>query len=183
MRINVSQLLKEPIGATRSYKVNEVADITGDSGSHIVHGKIKLLRTDQGVLAKIALRTDVEVTCSRCLSSFDCPLTLNFEEEYFPVLDIIGGTPLSPPDEPGCLTIDEHHILDSTEAARQYALLTIPMKPVCNTNCAGLCSVCGHNLNKGPCGCPPQKADPCWSKLKELSLAGNTSVIELKGAE
>ncbi len=183
MRISVSQLLKEPIGATRNYKVNEVADVTCDGDSDMVHGKIKLVRTDRGVLAKVALRTDVEVTCSRCLSSFYCPLTLNFEEEYFPVLDIIGGTPLPLPDEPGCLTIDEHHILDPTEAVRQYALLAIPMKPLCSANCAGLCPICGQNLNGGSCNCPPQEVDPRWSKLKELSLAGNTAVNELKGAE
>ena len=183
MRINVAQLLKASIGSIRNYKMNEIVDIAGDGNGSTVEGEIKLMRTDQSILAKATLHTEVEITCSRCLSSFGCPLTLNFEEEYFPTVDVVGGTSMSLPDEPGCFTIDEHHILDLTEAIRQYALLATPMKPLCKTNCAGLCPNCGHNLNQGHCNCPPQGGDPCWSKLKELSLAIDTSVNEWKGAE
>ena len=183
MKMNVAQLLKTPIGSIRSYKVNEIVDIAGDGSGNMVQGEIKLMRTDRGILAKGILHIEVEVTCSRCLSLFSCPLTLNFEEEYFPTVDIAGGVPPPLPDEPGCFTIDEHHILDLTEAIRQYALLAIPMKPLCRANCAGLCLNCGHNLNQGPCNCPPQGGDPQWSKLKELSLASDTSVNERKGAE
>jgi len=183
MQINVSQLLKAPIGSIRSRKVNEIVDIAGDGNSSMVQGEIKLMRTDRGILAKATLYTEVEITCSRCLSLFSCPLALNIEEEYFPTVDVIGGVPLPLPDEPGCFTIDEHHILDLTEATRQYALLAIPMKPLCKADCAGLCPSCGHNLNQGPCNCPPQEADPRWSKLKELSLASDTLLNEQKGAE
>ena len=183
MQINVSQLLKAPIGSIRSYKVNEVVDIASNGSGNVVHGEIKLTRTDRGILAKGTLHTEVKVTCSRCLSSFSCPLTLNFEEGYFPTVDVVGGVPIPLPDEPGCFTIDERHILDLTEAIRQYALLAIPMKPVCRTDCAGLCPNCGHNLNYGPCNCPPQEADPRWSKLIESSLASDTLANEKKGAE
>jgi uncharacterized protein len=96
---------------------------------------------------------------------------------------VVGGVPLPLPDEPGCFTIDERHILDLTEAIRQYTLLAIPMKPVCKTNCAGLCPNCGHNLNYGPCNCPPQEVDPRWSKLIESSLASDTLANEKKGAQ
>jgi len=163
--------------------MNEIVDIAGDGSGSMVQGEIKLMRTDQGILARGILNTEVEVTCGRCLSLFSCPLTLNIEEEYFPTVDVIGGVSLPLPDEPGCFTIDEHHILDLTEAIRQYALLVIPMKPLCRANCAGLCPNCGHNLNQGPCNCPPQGGDPRWSKLKELSLASDTPVNERKGAE
>jgi len=183
IRINVSQLLKAPIGSIRSYKLNEIVDVAGDGSGSTVQGEIKLMRTDRGILAKAILHTEVEVTCSRCLSLFSCPLTLNIEEEYFPTVDVIGGVPLPLPDEPSCFTIDEHHILDLTEAIRQYALLAIPMKPLCKASCAGLCPNCGYNLNQGPCNCPPQEADPRWSKIRESSLAGDISATERKGAE
>ncbi len=183
MRINISQLLKESIGSTRNYRMNEIVDITGDGNGSMVQGGIKLMHTDRGILAKVTLHTEVEVTCSRCLSSFRYPLTLNFEEEYFPTVDILGGTSLPLPDEPGSFTIDGHHILDLTDAIRQYALLAIPMKPLCRANCDGLCPYCGHNLNQEPYNCPPQGANPPWSKLKELSLAGDTTTNEWKGAE
>jgi uncharacterized protein len=168
MRINVSQQLKSSIGSIRNYEVSEVVSIAG--GDSMVEGKVTLVRTDRGILTEATLHTEVEVTCSRCLSLFDYPLTLSIEEEYFPITDVVSGTSLSLPEEPGCFTIDEHHVLDLTEAIRQYALLVIPMKPLCRQDCAGLCPTCGHNLNQGPCDCLPQQADPRRSKLNKLAL-------------
>ena len=183
MQINVSQLLKALIGSIRSYKINDIIDVADDGRSSMVQGEIKLMRTDRGILARGILHTEVEVTCSRCLSLFSCPLTLKIEEEYFPTVDVTYGVPLPLPEEPGCFTIDEHHILDLTEAIRQYAMLAIPMKPLCRGNCAGLCPNCGHNLNHEPCNCLPQEIDPRWSKLTELLLTNDKPVNAQKGAE
>jgi len=166
MQINVSQQLKEPIGSVRNYQVGGTVDITG-SGSP-VQGEVRLIRTNRGIMTKGILHTKVEVTCSRCLSLFNQPLTLDIEEEYYPVTDVVSGVPLPLPDETGCFTIDEKHILDLTEAIRQYSLLAIPMKPVCRQDCAGLCPQCGHNLNQGPCDCSLHRKEPGWSELTKL---------------
>jgi uncharacterized protein len=152
MQINVSQLLKAPIGSIREYEVDEVIDVEGSECP--VQGKVRLMRTNRSILVKGTLNTQVEATCSRCLNLFGCPLTLNIEEEYFPTADVVSGVPLSLPDEPGCFTIDEHHVLDLTEAISQYIVMAIPMKPLCREDCAGLCLQCGRNLNEEPCGCP-----------------------------
>jgi len=169
MQINVSQQLKAPVGSIRSYQLSDSVDIVGDGSGSMVQGEVRLTRTDRGILVQGRLHADVEITCGRCLSPFSCPLELNIEEEYFPVTDIISGALLSLPDEPGCFTIDERNILDLTEAIRQYALLSIPMKPLCREDCAGLCPKCGHNLNQGACHCLPQEIDPRWSKLGKLA--------------
>jgi len=176
MEINVSQQLKAPIGSRRSYEVSEIINVAG--GNSMFQGKVGLMRTDRGILVKGTLCTEVEVTCSRCLSLFSCPLTLNIEEEYFPVVDVGSGTSLPLPEEPGCFTIDERHILDLTEAIRQYMLLVIPMKPLCRENCAGLCPSCGHNLNQGPCKCPPQRAESHSFESSKLTLASDVAVNE-----
>jgi len=126
------------------------------------------MRTDRGILASGTLHSEIEVTCSRCLSLFRYPLKLNFEEECFPTTDIISGAFLPLPEEPGSFTIDENHVLDLTEAIRQYALMAIPMKPLCRENCAGLCPQCGRNLNLGVCDCPSQAVDPRWAALTKL---------------
>ena len=168
MQINVSQLLREPIGSTRDYQINEVADISGDGKGCLFKGECSLLRTQRSILARCALSTEVELTCSRCLSLFHHTLALNFEEEYLPTVDVISGAPLTLPEESDAFSIDEHHILDLTEGIRQYTLLATPLKPLCREDCAGLCPNCGHNLNRGPCACPAQGIDPRWSELNDL---------------
>ena len=169
MEINVAQQLKSAIGSVREYEVSGIIDVIGDGNSNLVQGRVSLTRTDRGILVKGVLDTEAELTCSRCLSLFTCPLTANIEEEYFPTIDVISGASLPPPDEPDRFTIDERHVLDLTEALRQSALLAIPMKPLCVKDCAGLCPECGQNLNQGPCNCPPQE-DPRWSELSKLDL-------------
>ena len=172
MQINVSQLFKEPIGSTRQYEIDETIDVSG--GSHEIQGEVKLVRTDRGILVKGTLHTGIEVTCGRCLGLFDCPLTLNIEEEYFPTTDIVSGALLPLPGEPGYFTIDERYVLDLTEAIHQYIMLAIPMKPLCREDCAGICPACGRNLNRGPCDCQPQEVDPRWVELSEMTLTNET---------
>ena len=182
LQINVAQQLKASIGSIRDYKVNDMVDIAG--GHRQIQGEVRLMNTDRSILAKGTLHTDVELTCSRCLSLFSYPLALKIEEEFFPVTDIVTGTPLPLPDEPGCFTIDEHNILDLTEVTRQYTLMAIPMKPLCREDCAGLCLTCGNNLNQAPCNCPPKPADPRWSELCKMVLADKqASVKEQKGTK
>jgi uncharacterized protein len=168
MQINVSQLLQEPVGSTRDYRVNEEADIIGDGKPCPVRGEVRLLRTQRSILAKCNLSTEVEITCSRCLSVFRHPLAPRFDEEFLPTVDVQSGAPLPRPEDASAFTIDEHHTLDLTEAIRQYALLAMPMKPLCRIDCAGLCPRCGHNLNQGKCDCPSESIDPRWSELAKL---------------
>jgi len=76
-------------------------------------------------------------------------LQLKIQEEFFPTIDIETGLKLPKPEDPGSFTIDEHHILDLTEAIRQYIVTAMPMKPLCKTECAGLCDTCGQRPESG----------------------------------
>ena len=165
MRINVAQLLKGPVGGTRTYELDEV-DVTVDGQESKVWGKVNLMRTSRSILVTGTLHTEVKCECSRCLATFTCPLTLKIEEEYFPTIDIITGTRVPVPDA-SSFTIDEHNELDLAEAIRQYAIMELPMKPLCRESCAGFCATCGHNLNEGECRCPTGHIDPRWLQLLE----------------
>lgn len=145
MEINVAQLLQSPIGTVRDYEVDEVAIIAGDKDGNLVRGEVRLVRTQRGILVSGVFHTEMELTCSRCLSTFHMPLMVKIEEEFLPTIDILSGLPLPPSDEPGAFMIDDHHVIDLAEAVRQYVLMAVPMKPLCEENCAGLCPQCGRN--------------------------------------
>ncbi len=168
MQINVSQLLQESVGATREYEIDEVTDIINDGKKYKVKGVCHLLRIQRSILVKCALNTEVELTCNRCLGLFRYPLNITFEEEFLPTVDISSGAPLPQPEDTGSFTIDEQHTIDLSEAVRQYTVMAVPMKALCDENCAGLCPKCGKNLNQGKCNCPSQEIDPRWIKLTKL---------------
>lgn len=163
MVIDVSQQLKESIGSIRNYRISE----TGEANLPI-YGELSLLRTDRGIFVNGTLNTVVKAVCGRCLSSFDQALTLNMEEEFLLTVDPSTGAPLPWQGEEGAFTINENQEFDLAEAVRQYALLALPMKPLCREECAGLCPNCGHNLNLGPCGCPSGAIDPRFAELEKL---------------
>lgn len=167
MQINVSQQLKSSIGTIRNYEVDTTVKIDDKTVEYVGH--VRLMKTDRGILLKGTFDTNLFLRCGRCLSSFSFPLSINIEEEYFPIMDVTTGIMLPGPEEPGSFTIDDHNIMDISEAIRQYTLMALPIKPLCSQDCSGLCPICGANLNEKKCDCTPE-IDPRWEKLNALLL-------------
>ena len=65
-------------------------------------------------------------------------------------------------------TIDEKNVLDLTEVTRQYAITILPMKPLCRSDCRGLCAKCGVDLNQEECHCGGTSVDSRWNDLVKL---------------
>src|SRR5262249_11634733 len=168
MRFHVAQLMKEPVGSIRRYEVDEPIDLAADAVEAIspVRGKVRLMRTNAGILAEGKLGLTVRLECGRCLGPVDTPVELSIEEEYKPSLNIPAGSPIRYDADDDSFRIDDHHILDLSEAARQYALTALPMSPLCREDCAGLCPICGRNRNEGDCGCPPEQLESPFAALQ-----------------
>jgi uncharacterized protein len=171
LTINVAQLLKGPTGAVRRVDLSE--DITGIDDELTIRspltGSLTLVRTAEGILVTASLEIELEVECSRCLDPFIVRVRPEIEEEFHPSVDIRTGVQLPVVDtEEDATTIDEHHNLDLTEVARQAIFLSLPMNGLCKQDCAGLCSLCGHNLNEEQCQCETDTVDPRLEVLKQL---------------
>jgi uncharacterized protein len=187
LTFNVAQLLKEPIGATRSGEV--VADLIellpeleharraqigsppeaeGDrAGESVLTGPVRLMRTQDGVLVQGGLRARAILSCARCLEPVAVPLDVELEEVFKPTIDVVTGRPVQGEEEDRALWISDRHILDLTEVLRQDVVLALPMHVLCSDECRGLCPVCGQNLNQGSCGCTPEP-DARWAALLDL---------------
>lgn len=168
MQYNVAQLLREPTGSTRSWRLEEVSP--GVSGiADRAQGEVQLLRTHQGIVVTATLHIQVTLPCSRCLAEFGRASTIAIEEEFFPSVDINTGKSLPLPDDAeGAFSIDPKHLLDLTDAIRQYVITHAPMKPLCRADCAGLCHRCGADLNQKRCACSPGRTDTRWAGLAQL---------------
>jgi uncharacterized protein len=58
--------------------------------------------------------------------------------------------------------------LDLRPLVRDALLLELPLVPLCQEGCRGLCPTCGADLNTDPCGCPGADRDPRWGALDAL---------------
>jgi uncharacterized protein len=133
--INVTQLLKEPIGSSQSY---DISGLLGDDIDGCIEGTAKMIRTGRGVLVQCELSAELKLICSRCLEAFSCPISFTAEEEFLPVADMSDDAALSRPEQSEGFTIDDRNIVDLGELMRQYVLLNLPMKPLCRPNCPGI---------------------------------------------
>ena len=163
MRINVAGQLKSPLGDRRDYHIDEETP----EGLPI-KGEVALVRTHRSILVTGKFNTLVKSTCVRCLEEFNQPVELAIEEEFFPARDFSTDMPKSADSDTDSFTIDPDNTLDLSEAVRQGTELNLPVKPVCQIDCAGLCPQCGCNLNNNPCHCSEGPADPRWSPLREM---------------
>lgn len=106
----------------------------------------------------LRLRFDVrlEGPCMRCLEPAQRVVPIDAREVDQPG----GGEDLRSPYVDG----DE---LDVRSWARDALALDLPATIVCKDDCAGLCAVCGENLNTNPHE-HEKSVDPRWAKLSEL---------------
>jgi uncharacterized protein len=141
--INVSQLLREPIGSSQSH------DISGTIYEEVegfVEGKANLIRISRGVLVQCKLTAEVKLICSRCLNTFLCPMSFAVAEEFLPISNVSGDLGLSSPEQSEEFTINNKNILDLSELIRQYLLLNLPMKPLCRPDCPGIKEANSHGV-------------------------------------
>lgn len=168
MQYNVATLLQEPVGSRREVTLeNEEISIPEMDYVGRAVGRVSLMRSPRGVLVHADLIVRPRMTCARCLEEFDQPLSLVIDEEYAPQQDpLTGGAVEADPDD---FRLDDHNELDLSEAVRQYEQAALPLQPICREQCAGLCPVCGQNLNERRCDCEQPEADNAWAGLASLS--------------
>ena len=113
------------------------------------------------------LGTRLEACCDRCLGSVAIPVEQEFDLFYRPVSTIAREEEVELPEdelEVGFLSGDGIELAD---VVTEQVILSVPMKVVCQTDCRGLCPVCGANLNVEKCDCLPTKENSPFSFLKE----------------
>ena len=177
MIYNVAGLLKQQPGAVRKYGLADEYITAPDGGFRRVSGRARMTRTDRGILVQANLTGETSADCARCLEPADLVLALDLEEEFFPVNDDLGvDSSLLRGTDPGEAVIPEFWIdkgnsLDLGEPVRQAFISEVPIAPLCEPRCRGLCATCGANRNQEQCGCEESRIDPRFEAL--LALGAN----------
>ena len=167
MLFNVLRELRQKIGSVSEYDLPEPSVRTDDVFLHDLEGTVGFLRTDRGLLVRVRAHGLIDAECVRCLGEARAHVDVDFEEEYVPTVDADTGAPVLIDEAEDTFRIDSRFELDLREALRQYILISEPQKPLCKETCAGLCPVCGQNLNENLHECE-QPADERWSALAGL---------------
>jgi len=113
--------------------------------------QLKLFKTGEKITAKGNVTFALMLECSRCLVDFNKEFTEDLDVFFLPGFSEPKEKELSE-DEVKTLFYGNKEV-DLLPVIRDTILLSIPMKPLCDEDCKGLCPKCGKNLNDGPCEC------------------------------
>jgi uncharacterized protein len=119
-------------------------------------------RTTTGYALRLRYSTEVSGPCVRCLADAVIPVEVDVREV---------DQPASRDDELRSPYVIDGE-LDVARWANDAMVLTLPAKPLCRSDCAGLCPVCGESLNDADpeAHVHEQGGDPRMAKLRDLKL-------------
>jgi uncharacterized protein len=125
----------------------------------LVHTRLDISRTTgDGYALRLRFDASLAGPCMRCLETARPVFSVDARE-----VSQAGET-----DELSSEYV-ERGVLDLHAWARDALALTLPTKLLCRPDCAGLCPVCGTDLNAaGPDHGHEREPDARWSKLSEL---------------
>jgi uncharacterized protein len=116
--------------------------------------------------------TLLELTCSRCLEAFRLPVDAAFDLVFLPAQENAAQGEIEVDDEDLSTAFYRDDVIDLGGMMREQFLLGLPMKPLCQEQCRGLCPGCGANLNVGSCSCSQEWTDPRLDALRGLTAGG-----------
>jgi uncharacterized protein len=149
-----------------------LADLKLAGGEEFVVEQARLTgearRERQGVELKASLRSVVKIPCCRCLESYETPIESDFHLILVPDAVEFGVGEAEMDERESLLFYAEGGRAEIDDIAREQIYLNLPLKPLCRSDCQGLCPTCGSNRNRLQCGCRVEETDPRLAPLLEI---------------
>lgn len=149
----VSGLMAEPPGVVREYEIPPTV-VELEEGVHTaepVRGRMRVTRTNRGLIVDAKLHSALAGECSRCLRPVVTPVDARIDEEVLPSIDIATGqpVPLEEDGDPEAARLTDHWELELRPLVAAAVSLEEPIAPLCEPDCPGLCPECGQRLEPG----------------------------------
>jgi len=119
---------------------------------------VTVTRASSGTVLELSFDVSLEGPCFRCLADAELPLSLRLREYE-------AAKPES--DDMKTEYLDDDRV-DLSAWARDAVALALPDQILCRPDCAGLCPVCGKDLNTEPHEHAEESVDPRWAALESL---------------
>ena len=124
-----------------------------------VPAELTISRATGGDVFRLRFQTRLHGACMRCLEDAVIPIVVDAQEYH-------SATPRVDEQLRSAYVVDDR--LELSAWARDAIALELPEQILCRPDCAGLCAVCGRNLNLDPHEHEETASDPRWSALEGL---------------
>ncbi|MFQ5917479.1 MAG: DUF177 domain-containing protein [Candidatus Binatia bacterium] len=175
MKIAIKQITESPKELSFSEKIDELNQIYAEGKGRdfrfppSLDVSLVYYRSGQEIFFQGWFGGTIEGTCSRCLKTYSFPMTKNFDFILTPEPLPAKSRGLNQ-DEMG-LSFYSAEEINLSPFIQEQLLLALPMRPLCDERCLGLCAGCGVNLNNESCLCDSQSRDPRTAFFRNLRLS------------
>jgi len=166
-----------------------IAGVIGVPEGAPVELELRLESVMEGVLVTGTARAQAEGECVRCLEPLQLDVEADFQEMFsYPDADDRGrhhhgAEPGDDAEDDEDRLFLEDGLFDLEPVLRDAVVLALPMQPVCQEDCPGLCSECGARLADDP-DHHHDAVDIRWAALQGLAGSlGDGEKDEMSGAE
>lgn len=167
--IAVDELRLHPVTIHKRYAVGELLTDDPDverMGPVQIDGQATV--AGDGLRIRGHIKGTIRPFCARCLEPIDTEVDTDLDLLYQPASDVQSGQEVEIHEADIELAFFTGAGIEVEDVAREQMLLAVPMQPLCQVGCRGLCPQCGKNLNQGLCSCPPRPIDDRWQGLQAL---------------
>jgi uncharacterized protein len=161
LKIAVHDLMHKPGSMREKVIEHTVLERLGNYAIGIDAGVIleidlRLESVHEGILATGEAFGRASGECGRCLDPIESDVEVDFQELF-----AYSGT--SEDD-----FVVENEQIDLDQVIRDAVVLSLPLQPVCQQDCEGLCITCGAKLSDDPQHAHEAAIDPRWIGLQQL---------------
>ena len=172
MRLSISKIKHQPAASQQYQLVDDQLNpaaygYTEFSFTEPVSFTGKVTNTGKGLFEVAGIyAAKLQLTCSRCLSPFELPVTGEITTLY--------GSSVEE-ETAGELAVHSFSgdNIDLDEFLLSEISFALPMQPLCKEDCRGLCPECGTNLIYDACSCDKEQIDTSWEKLAYFKFNGD----------
>lgn len=126
---------------------------------------IQLEGVAEGVLVTATVSGPLVGECARCLEPFESAIKVRFQELFTVAGDPGRGEVAEDADS---YRLDPSGLLDLESALRDAIVLELPLSPLCEDACQGLCVECGIRLADAEPGHRHEQRGTMWAALQDF---------------
>lgn len=127
---------------------------------------VQLEGVTEGVLVTATVTGPLAGECARCLEPFTSAVKVRFQELFVLAGDVDEADDA---DDADSYRLDASGLLDLEPALRDAIVLELPLSPLCEDGCQGLCVECGVRLADAEPGHGHEQRGTMWAALNDFT--------------
>jgi uncharacterized protein len=127
--------------------------------------EVQLEGVSEGVLVTATVTGPLVGECARCLEPFASSITVRLQELFVRAAEVAEADEADAEDS---YRLDGSGLLDLEAALRDAVVLELPLVPLCEQGCQGLCVECGIRLADAEPGHSHEQRGAMWAALKDF---------------